>query len=213
MPLPLLEQLKLSLSPQLAGYAAKTLGETPANTERAIDAALPAILSGVVTAARIPAGLAGVARLVNDPVNDGTLLTHLPALYQGTMTAAPVYRLGSQLLHAIFGNKLGQMTQSIAALTGVKHASSALLVSMLAPHVLSALGQRRRDSHITTAAGLARLIEGESASIDAAMPPILAQVFSPPSVAGAANDCMNETIASTMTGTAALDSADKSIVT
>ena len=186
MSLPLLEQMKLSLSPQLAGYAAKTLGETPANTERAIDAALPAILSGVASASQMPSGLASVARLVRDPINDGTLLTQLPALYQGTMTAAPVYRLGSQLLHAIFGNKLGQMTQSIAALGGVKPGSSALLISMLAPHVLSVLGKRQRAAADTTPAGLARLMQKEQASIASALPPVIGEVFGAPAVAAAA---------------------------
>ena len=180
MPLHLLEQLRSAITPQIVGYAAKALGETPAATQRAIDLVLPAILSGLASATRMPGGLATVARLILDPVNDGTLLQQLPALYQGTMTAAPAYRLGSQLLHSIFGSKLGHVTQTAAVLASVKPAASALLVSTLAPHVVSVLGERLRIGADATPAALAGLFETERLPIQAALAPEFEHIFGPP---------------------------------
>lgn len=182
----LIDQLKSQITPQLVGYAAKTLGETPANTSKAIDAALPAILAGLSAETRLPSGLTSVARLIGEPINDGTLLNQLPALYQGTMTAAPTYRLGSQVLHAVFGSKLGAMTQAVGLASGMKPTSSALLVSMLGPHVTAITGQRLRSKDDTSPAGLARLMEGENASIESALTPAMAQVFGAPGMAAAA---------------------------
>ena len=188
MPMTLLEQMKSSVTPQFVGYAAKLLGETPANIEKAVGLALPAILSSTASASHVASGQTGqsvVSRLVADPVNDGTLLHRLPALYQGTMTAAPIYRLGAQLLQAIFGSKLGKVTQTIAALSGIKPASSALLINTLAPHVLSILGKRHRMSGEATATGLAHLFDAEHASLAAAVPAALSQLIGTPVAAHA----------------------------
>ncbi|MEQ1697971.1 MAG: DUF937 domain-containing protein, partial [Hyphomicrobiaceae bacterium] len=188
MSMTLLEQMKSSVTPQFVGYAAKLLGETPANIEKAVALALPAILSGTASASHVASGQTGqsvVSRLVSDPVNDGTLLHRLPALYQGTMTAAPIYRLGAQLLQAIFGSKLGKVTQTIAALSGVKPASAALLVNTLAPHVLSILGKRHRMSGEATATGLAHLFDAEHAALAAAVPAALSQLIGTPVSANA----------------------------
>ena len=186
MSLPLLDQLSSSITPQLAGYAAKFFGESPNRVEQAIAAALPAILSGIAGATHIPSSLATVSRLVNDPVNDGSLLQHLPALYQGTMTGSPVYRLGTQLLQGIFGSKLSHVTHTVAVLSGINPASSALLVSTLAPHVLSVLGERQRANAEAGPTGLAHLLNRESSSIAAALPPSLHEVFGAPGITRAA---------------------------
>lgn len=188
MSMTLLEQMKSSVTSQFIGYAAKLLGETPANIEKAVGLALPAILSGTASASHVASSQAGqsvVSRLVADPVNDGTLLHRLPALYQGTMTAAPIYRLGAQLLQAIFGSKLGKVTQTIAALSGIKPASSALLVNTLAPHVLAILGKRHRMSGESTASGLAHLFDAEHASLAASVPAALSQLIGTPVAAHA----------------------------
>lgn len=160
----LVERLKAELTPQLQGYLAKTAGESPAATSKAIATALSTIGSGITKVSATPSGLSSIARLVSDPVNDGTLLNQLPALYQGTMTGAPIYRLGSQLLHQVFGSKLGTINQSIATLAGIRPSSAAMLTSTLAPHVLAALGQQQRASGETGASALAALLGVSGAS-------------------------------------------------
>ncbi len=152
------ELLKKELTPQLQGYLAKTSGETPAATAKAVDTAISALFSGIAAAAATPTGLTTVVRLVNDPVNDGTLLNQLPALYQGTMTASPIYRLGSQMLHQVFGAKLGTINQSIATLAGVKPSAAAMMTTTIAPHVLATLGAEQRATGNASAAGLARML-------------------------------------------------------
>jgi OmpA-OmpF porin, OOP family len=182
----LLEQLTSAVTPKLVGYLAKLTGEAPAHIDKAISAAVPTILSAMTGAVQSPSAQGHVTRLVNDPANDGTLLAQLPALYQGTMTSAPVYRIGTQLLQSVFGKKLSQATQTIAVLSSIKPASSALLVSTLAPHMLAMIGQRLREGGGTNPANLARLLEGEHAAVTKALPPSLASLFGAPNVTAAA---------------------------
>jgi len=182
MSMTLLEQMKSSISQQSIGYAAKLLGESSANIEKAVTIAVPALMSAITAAAHTPSGTAGqsvVSRLVGDPVNDGSLLHRLPALYQGTMTASPVYRLGTQLLQAILGAKLGKFTQTVAALSGIKPASSALLVNTLAPHIMAVVGKRHRLCGDATPQGLINLLDTEHAAVQKAIPSALADLIPP----------------------------------
>ena len=68
----------------------------------------------------------------------------------------------------------------------MKPTSSALLVSMLAPHIAAVTGQWLRTKDDTTAAGLARLMASESAGIEAALPGSLARILGVPVTAAAA---------------------------
>ncbi|MBX9925245.1 MAG: DUF937 domain-containing protein [Hyphomicrobiaceae bacterium] len=190
------ERLRKELTPQLQGYLAKTSGESPAATAKAAETAVTTLFSGIAAAAATPTGLAALSRLVNDPVNDGALLNQLPALYQGTMTASPVYRLGSQMLHQVFGSKLGTVNQSIATLAGVKPSAAATMTSTIAPHVLAVIGQDQRADGDTSAASLARLL-GVTSPADAVARLATAVAAAAGSVAASATAAAAKTASST----------------
>jgi Bacterial protein of unknown function (DUF937) len=177
MVLQMLDQIKASIFPAMVGHAAKAVGETHAHAEDALGKALPAVLSGMMSVSKVPSGLASLFKLVNDPINDGSLLTRLSALYQGTMTAAPIYGLGAQVLQTVFGSKLPLVTQSIAALSGTKPAAAAQLVNKLTPHVLACVGDQLRKSGNNTQAGLARLLQSDEKSIAASLSPALGTIL------------------------------------
>ena len=180
-----LDQMNSSITPQLILEAAKSLGESPDATKQAVHLALPALLSGVAGATRMPSGLSTVLRLVEDPVNDGTLSTQLTSLYSGTMSGSPIYRLGSQLLNAIFGGKLPQLAQGVAALSGIKTGSASTLLHMLAPNVLAVLGNDHRAVADKSPEGFARFIERQKAGLAATLAPTLAEIVRTPMGAAA----------------------------
>ena len=187
MSLSLLDHIKTSATPHLVGLLASKLGETSGNTDKAIGAAVPAILAGIATTARMPSGLSAISKLVSNPANDGELIHQLPALYQGALASSPIAHIGTQLLQAIFGNKINDITHSIAAVSGIRPASAAALVKTLTPHVLAALGEHQRASGDMSPAGLAQLIESEQASIARSLSPALSKVLgSAGNVAGTA---------------------------
>ena len=203
----LVDQLKSSITPQLVADAAKSIGESPDATRQAINAALPALLTGVSAATRMPSGLSSVVRLVEDPVNDGTLGTQLSSLYQGTMTASPIFRLGSQLLSVIFGTRLTQVTQGIAALSGMKPASAASLTGMLGAHFLSVLGISHRAAVDHTPGSFASFIERQGGKLTGALPPALAAILSTPGSTATAATTAAATAAATAASTVAAAAA------
>lgn len=173
----MLDQIKAIVSPIMADHAAKAIGEASVHCDDALNKALPAILSAMVATTKVPSGLASLFKVVNDPVNDGALLTRLQPLYQGTMTSAPIYGLGAQLQQTIFGTKLPLVTQSIAALSGTKTAVVAQLVNKLSTHVLAHVGDRLRQSGTVSPAGLARLLQSEEKSFMAGLSPAIGAVL------------------------------------
>lgn len=182
----LLDQIKAAVTPSLLSDVAKALNEPGEATDKAIGFALPALISALAAATRMPQGLSSVLRLVEDPVNDGTLSTQLASLYQGTMVAAPIYRLGSQLLQAVVGNRQTQLAQGIAALSGVRPASATALLHVLAPHLIDIIGTDHRAVVDSTPEGFARYMERQKAHLERALAAPLADILNGPAKASAA---------------------------
>lgn len=158
----LLHELTTSITPQLIGHAAHLLHESPANTGKAIAAALPILLSGASVLTGTQSGLTALANLSGNSANDGKLLHQLPALYQGRLDGTPMAVLGKQLLAASFGSRAQDAAKELASVSGLKPASSERLLGILSPHVLSVLGDHQRSSGAKGAAGLASLLAASS---------------------------------------------------
>ena len=156
---------------------ARLTGQSASDTKTAVKATIAAILSAMSTTLQTPSGVSAVSRLINDPVNDGSLKNQLSALYQGTMSAAPIYRLGRQLLDAVFQDKHQRVTDTIAALSGVKPTSASTIASILAPHILTLIGERHRTSGDTQPSEWSHALIAESPEIAAALPPALVPVL------------------------------------
>ena len=212
----LLEQMKSSISPQSTGYAAKLLGESQTKIDNAVALAVPAILSAMTSAAHVPAGTGAqsmISRHISDPVNDGSLLHRLPALYQGTMTAAPIYRLGNQVLQTVFGSNLGTFTQAIASSAGIKPASAATLVNTITPHILAVVGKRHRLCGDPTPHGLQNLLDTEKSKLLAALPESLARLTATatgPAAVASATIATKPTASAAAPATSAAKATDKS---
>ena len=140
----LLNELTTSITPELVGHAAHLLHESPANTGKAIAAALPTLLSGASMLTGTQSGLTALANLASNSANDGKLLHQLPALYQGRLDGTPMAVLGKQLLAASFGSRAQDAAKELASESGLKPASSERLLGILSPHVLSVIGHHQR---------------------------------------------------------------------
>jgi outer membrane protein OmpA-like peptidoglycan-associated protein len=77
---------------------------------------------------------------------------------QGLMSA------GRDILNAIFGGRLGAVTDSVSRFSGARASSASSLLTLAAPLVLSVLG-RAKSSQGLDASGLVRLLAGQRDSI------------------------------------------------
>lgn len=157
------DQIGGSVVNQLGGV----LGESGANTERAVSGAVPAILSGLMNSS----GSGDGASLLNSALDDhdDSILDNIGGLLGGG-NHTQVANQGSSMLGSLLGgNALGSIAGALSGFSGLGRGSSSSLIGMLAPIVMSVL-RRQRNSQGLDAGGLANMLSGQRDNIAAAMP-------------------------------------------
>jgi sporulation protein YlmC with PRC-barrel domain len=161
----ILSTIAQSLSMDDISKMAAAAGVSPPIAKRAVDAAVPAILSALTTSLGKPQGAQQLtATLARQPV--GRLETLASAL-EGTPQLA---QAGANLLTSLMGTgSLAVLVSSLAKFVGMPEGSARNLLNTLMPAIMWTLGQERRDKGIG-AAGLVDMLKSEKEDIVAAVP-------------------------------------------
>jgi hypothetical protein len=148
------------LSPDAVQQIGQRIGAEPAQTNQAINAALPLLMAAMARNAADPARAQGLARAVEED-HDGGLLDDLSGFL-----GAPQGRAadGNGILKHVLGNRRGVVEQQLGKGTGLGAAQMAQLLPLLAPLVMAALGKAKRQGGLD-AGGLAGVLGGEEAQI------------------------------------------------
>ena len=156
----LLEMIQGRLSPAAVQQIGQRIGAEPAQTNQAINAALPLLMAAMARNAADPAQAQGLARAVEED-HDGGLLDDLSGFL-----GAPQGRAadGNGILKHVLGNRRGAVEQQLGQGTGLGAAQMAQLLPLLAPLVMAALGKAKRQQGLD-AGGLAGVLGGEEAQI------------------------------------------------
>jgi outer membrane protein OmpA-like peptidoglycan-associated protein len=164
----LLDSLRGLLTPQaVSGFAATTGEPTPA-VSRALTAAFPAILGGLLQKSGDQATMRQVMSLLTDRSNDPSVLSNAGGL-QSAGQRSTLMELGERLLALVLGDRQNAVARTLAETFGIKSSSASSLLGIAAPMVLAVLGDRVRKDGLD-ASGLARLLAGERDSIVSAAP-------------------------------------------
>ncbi len=141
----------------------RTVGADSSVVNTAIQYALPAILGGLANNAATPQGAQSLDQaLAND--HDGSLLNNLGGLGSkifGGQEAAPPPRQADAggILGHILGGSQGQVAQEVSNQSGLGAGQVAQILMMLAPIVMSYLGQQKQQQGVR-AEGLGGLLGG-----------------------------------------------------
>lgn len=151
-----------------------TVGAEPSAVNTAIQYALPAILGGLANNASTPQGAESLDNaLAKD--HDGGILGNLGGLggliFGNQQAAAPPPREADAggILGHILGGSQGQVAQEVSQKSGLQMGQVAQILMMLAPIVMSYLGQQKREQNVQ-ADGLGGLLGGILGSQAAAAP-------------------------------------------
>lgn len=141
----------------------QNVGAEPSMVNTAIQAALPMILSGLANNAATPEGAESLNGALEKD-HDGSLLGNLGGLGSlifGGQQAAPPPRQADAggILGHIFGNNQGQVAQEVSNQSGLGVGQVAQILMMLAPIVMSYLGQKKQQEGVG-ADGLGGLLGG-----------------------------------------------------
>jgi outer membrane protein OmpA-like peptidoglycan-associated protein/phosphohistidine swiveling domain-containing protein len=154
------------------------LGETPAQTQQAIDRAIPTHLAGLIHLSSLPNGPDRLLALITHD-NYGRLLNNLSGLCDEGNTTHNVITTGQEILHRVFAEKLATVCALLAAASGVTNTSAAALLSLTAPVVVGVLGRVRAMQGLN-AARLTTVLLDQQEAIRKLAPAGLAEVFAWP---------------------------------
>ena len=143
------------LGPQQGSEAvdqiSQNVGAEPSAVSSAIQAALPMILGGLANNAATPQGAESLNSALEQD-HDGSLLGNLGGLgglIFGQQEAPPPRQADAGgILGHIFGNKQGQVAEQVSNQSGLGTGQVAQILMMLAPIVMSYLGQRKQQQNV-----------------------------------------------------------------
>ncbi len=138
----ILDLLAQNLGGAPMGQLAQAIGADEQQTQRAVGAALPAILSAMRQNTASPDGAQQLfGALQRD--HDGSLLDNLSALLGGQAQGRAAD--GGGILGHILGGRRPELEQGVAQASGLNMSQVARLLPLLAPIVMAALGRAQRQ--------------------------------------------------------------------
>ena len=164
------------LTPELVMKMASALGLDRALATKAVTAAVPAILAGLVGKAAKPDG----AKSVFDTVakQDSSLLGNLASMVGGSGQSSLISQGTSALTSLLGGSAVGGLTSALTKYAGIGEGPTKSLLGMLASTVLGAIGQEQRANKLD-AGGLANLLSSQKSNIASALPGDFAKLLGP----------------------------------
>lgn len=150
----LLDLLQNQLAGEPAAHIGKQLGTDQAGAQKAIGAALPALMAALAGNARKKDGAASLAKALERD-HDGGILDDL----QGFLGRGDTKDGDGILKHALGGRRASVETE-VAKQTGLDTKAIAGLLPMLAPLVMGALGREKKQKGLDIG-GLASMLSGE----------------------------------------------------
>lgn len=134
------------ITSQLGGNAttqiSNQLGTSNGQTQSAITAALPMIIGALSRNAQSNDGAGALASALEKD-HDGSILDNLGGFLQNSGSGT-----GDGILKHVLGNKRGMVEQAVAGKSGLDTASTAKLLTTIAPIVLGALGKAKKEQNL-----------------------------------------------------------------
>jgi outer membrane protein OmpA-like peptidoglycan-associated protein len=165
----LLDLARAQLTPEVIQRASSLVGETPASTQRAMEAAAPTIFAGIVQEGSSVSGAGHLLRILEETGLSGTMAGIAERKEAESGALDSLVTTGKELFGRLFGGRVGSLVDATAASSGVKHSSMSSLLGLTTPLVLGALGSEVATRHLD-AAGLSRLLAEQKSTVARMLP-------------------------------------------
>jgi hypothetical protein len=163
----LVTQIAEVLAPAIVGRIASSLGLKETAAQKAIVAAVPALLAALISYVSKPQG----ATKLNDVVRkqEPGVLSSLANVIGGAGQKALIDQGASVLASLLGGKMLSGLASAVGEYAGIGESGSKSLMGLLGPVVLGVLGHEQRDRGLD-ASGLASLLTSQKETVQAALP-------------------------------------------
>jgi hypothetical protein len=166
----MLDMLQQRLGGNAVNQISQQLGTDPATTQSAIAAALPMLVGALARNAQDPGKAGALANALGR--HDGSVLDDV-AGYLGRGDTSD----GAGILGHVLGARQQTVQTGLGQAAGIDPSKAGLLLSMLAPLVMGALGKAQREKGLDTG-GLAGMLGGEQQRAADAAPGVMGMLSS-----------------------------------
>ena len=163
----LMSSIMQFVTPELIAKIASALGLDRSVAQKAVGAAVPAILASFASLASKPGGTQQLSSALAQQ-KPGAISDLIGAI-GGSAQAAQSEKGADMLSTLLGGGGLNALTSAIGSYTGTSSGKSETLLGLLGPLVMGALGQQQRKMGLD-AGGLASMLASQKDQIAAALP-------------------------------------------
>ena len=163
----LVEQIANTLGPVIVGRIASSLGLNETATQKAIVAAVPALLAALISYVSKPHAATKLNNVLKK--QEPGVLSSLANVIGGTGQRALVDQGSSVLASLIGGKVLSGLGSAVGQYAGIGESGSKSLMGLLGPVVLGVLGHEQRNRGLD-ASGLANLLTSQKDAVRAELP-------------------------------------------
>ena len=181
----IVDTIAQSMSSGLISKLSTTTGESASNITTGLSTAIRAMTASVAMRANDPDAMGQIHKMAIDPDNDLSSPDRAEGLVSRMLSGSSVPSSSSVLQSLLLGNRVSNMSDSLAAHAGVSSATARSLLGIAIPLVLSYLGKMIRTDRLDPA-GLSSRLAAEQGSIVAGLPAALSKFY--PSVGATAKD-------------------------
>lgn len=162
----LIDAAKSMIPQDLITKAAGSTGESEQGISKALTAAIPAVLMGLL-GKNASGGTPALLSMLKD-VTGNNAWSNINSLLGSTGNGG----LGSTVivwLRSLFGDKLGKITDTLAGFADIKPSSAGTVLNMAVPATLGSLGKYVEDNNLT-AAGVSSFLQSQRSMILGSVP-------------------------------------------
>lgn len=179
----LLEQLGRMFTGDIVGQIGQFLGEGTPAVQKAVPAALAALVGGVASKGASMDGASRILDLVRSGGFGEETLSGMAASLAGGAETTGLLEKGTALVGSILGDRAGGVADWLSSLSGLGKGSAQSLLGLLAPFVMGLIGKEVKDKNLG-AGGLMELLNGQGTFLQQAAPAGLAGLLSLSSLSG-----------------------------
>jgi OmpA-OmpF porin, OOP family len=173
------------LTPTVVSKMAAIVGESPAQTQKAVDVAIPALAGAACNRASTPNGATELLAMLSSSSSDSSVVSNFANQLTGGAATQSLMHTGGNLLSGLLRGNTNSVTSVVAAASGISGPGASSVLSLMAPLVFGILG-REASSHNLSASGLSSFLSSHRDTIQRMAPAGLANALG---VSNLANLC------------------------
>jgi OmpA-OmpF porin, OOP family len=170
----LLDIVKNYATEAIVGKLAGSLGEDSGLIGKAIGAAAPALLGGLINTGSTSSGLSSIMNAVSN--QDDSILDNLGGILGDSDKSSGLMQVGGTILSSLLGDKVGGIVKAVSGFSGLGGGATSSIFSFLAPVLMGVISKKVKADGLGVS-GLGDLLNSQKDIVSKALPAGLGSVL------------------------------------